>query len=151
MIFFCVLFLLKVFFIFKKQGAYACPGTNFLLLEFHQNIITLNFLKTLWLIWRLVPFICRPNFKDYYLGYIFFYKHYPYVYDLSSIARKAMPLREDWLWNKTICICYFYGCSINKFLGIFMTWYLGILSTINTTMPNIFDMIELRVSRSTRY
>ena len=52
---------------------------------------------------------------------IFFYKHYPYVYDLSSIARKAMPLREDWLWNKTICICYFYECPINKFLGIFMT------------------------------
>ena len=46
MIFFCVLFLLKVFFIFKKQGAYVCPGTNFLLHEFHQNIITLIFLQT---------------------------------------------------------------------------------------------------------
>ena len=125
MIFLVYRFVKSIFIFFKNEGAYVCPGTNFLLHEFHQNIITLIFLPTFWFIWRLMPFICRPNFKDYYLGYIFFFfKHYPYVYDLSSIARKAMPLREGWLWNKTLCICYFYWCSINKFLGIFMTWYL---------------------------
>lgn len=41
-----------------------------------------------------MPFICRPNFKDYYLGYIFFYKHYPYVYDLSKYRKKSDALKR---------------------------------------------------------
>ena len=121
MMFFCVLFLLKVFLFFKNRVPTCAQGKFFLLHKFHQTLLRLFFLKTFWLIWRLMPFIRRPNFKDYYFEY--YYKHYPYVYDLSSIARKAMPLREDWLWNKTICIYYFYGCSVNKFLGVFMTCY----------------------------
>ena len=128
MIFFCVLFLLKVFFLLlflnKTRVPTCAQGQIFFYTNSIKTLLPLFSYKLFWFIWRLMPFICRPNFKDYYLGYIFFYKHYPYVYDLSSIARKAMPLREGWLWNKTLCICYFYWCSINKFLAIFMTWYL---------------------------
>ena len=127
MIFFCVLFLLKVFFLLllflnKTRVPTCAQGQIF----FYTNSI-----KTLLPLFSYKLFDLYEDSCHLYADQILriitlsiFYKHYPYVYDLSSIARKAMPLREGWLWNKTLCICYFYWCSINKFLGIFMTWYL---------------------------
>ena len=128
-----------------------CPGTNFLLHEFHQNIITLIFLQTFLIYMKTHAILCRPNFKDYYRDYIFFSNTIHMFMTCLSIARKAMPLREDWLWNKTLCICYFYWCSINKFLGIFMTWYLRYTFHNQCHHTKHFDMIGLRATCSTHY
>ena len=118
-------FFLLFFYLFlnKTRVPTCAQGPTFFYTNSIKTLLPLFSYKLFLIYMKTHAILCRPNFKDYYRDYIFSNTIHMFMTCLS-IARKAMPLREGWLWNKTLCICYFYWCSINKFLAIFMTWYL---------------------------